>query len=146
MNLVDSNNWGKSKYCNSADKVKMLGPSQHFNAGFIIAFPSKSIFWSQGSHLSQIWSQGVTFVSWITMYDQLLGTKTDSPRLQENALVKFGRRTLLILYIYIMLTYCYKCERTLIGAFLQGVQWWHWCIWPGMNWISMLIIIFQSSQ
>ena len=50
-----------SKYCNSADKVKMLEPSQHFNPGFIIA--SKSIFWSQGSHLGQIWSQWVTFVN-----------------------------------------------------------------------------------
>ena len=63
---------GISKYCNSADKVKMLGLSQHFNAGFIIASPSKSIFWSQGSLLGQIWSQGVIFVSWITKYYQLL--------------------------------------------------------------------------
>ena len=50
-----------SKYCNSADKVKMLEPSQHFNPGIIIASPSKSIFWSQGSHSGQIWSQGVIF-------------------------------------------------------------------------------------
>ena len=67
-----------SKYCNSADKVKMLEPSQHFNPGFIIA--SKSIFWSQGSHLGQIWSQWVTFVNvnyqLLTWRDKKLQGKT----------------------------------------------------------------------